>query len=402
MTPAGHPPAADARHGAAWSRTITGYSVTVAEHALHRVASVTAASTSAHRYAIITDETVRGLYAQSVADQFSAGIATTHSIPAGEASKTRESWARLTDELLAAGHGRDSAIIALGGGVVGDLAGFVAATYMRGIPFVQVPTTLLAMIDASVGGKTAVDTPEGKNLVGAFHRPAAVVIDPNVLATLPLRELRAGLAEAIKHGAIADARYFDWIRRWLPALLSERGEPVPSEGANDSVPERNSASLMVELITRSIELKGAVVERDEHENGMRRILNFGHTIGHAVEALSGYRLLHGEAISIGMALEAELAERAGIAERGTAAALRQVLAAAGLPTERPQGIEPTRVIAMARGDKKTRGGMIELALPLAIGRMAGEERGWSVQLGDALLLEVLEERAAQDATDLAK
>ena len=395
------PQSADARRGAPWSRTITGYTVTVAEHALERVAAAAAAATAAHRHAIITDDTVLGLYAKSVADQFPAGGVTTHSIPAGEANKTRESWARLTDELLAAGHGRDSAIIALGGGVVGDLAGFVAATYMRGIPYVQVPTTLLAMIDASVGGKTAVDTPEGKNLVGAFHRPSAVVIDPDVLATLPLRELRAGLAEAIKHGAIADARYFDWIRRWLPTLLGERGGPA-SSGANDSVPERNSASLMVELITRSIELKGAVVERDEHETGIRRILNFGHTIGHAVEALSGYRLLHGEAIAIGMALEAELAERAGIAERGTAATLRQVLTAAGLPTERPYAIEPARVIEMARGDKKARGGMIELALPLGIGRMAGEERGWSVHVGDALLLEVLEERVAPDGTDLAK
>lgn len=401
-TPGDNSPAADAVRGAPWSRTITGYVVTVAEHALERIATLAAESTSAHRYAIITDDTVRGLYAEQVSERFPSGAVTTHSVAAGEASKTRESWARLTDELLASGHGRDSAIIALGGGVVGDLAGFVAATYMRGIPFVQVPTTLLAMIDASVGGKTAVDTPAGKNLVGAFHRPAAVLIDPDVLATLPLRELRGGLAEAIKHGAVANATYFDWVRRWLPVLLGRRQAPDSAPGRNDSVPERNAASLMVDLITRSVEIKGRIVERDERETGIRRILNFGHTVGHAIEALSGYRLLHGEAIAIGMALEAELAERAGIAERGTAATLRDVLGAAGLPTERPQGIEPVRVVEMARGDKKARGGMIELALPLAIGRMAGEERGWSVHVGDQLLLEVLEERAGPEWSDLAK
>ena len=374
----------------------------MAERAIERVASIAAAATSAHRYAIITDETVAGLYGERVAAQFPTGTITTHSVPAGEASKTRESWARLTDELLASGHGRDSAILALGGGVVGDLAGFVAATYMRGIPFVQIPTTLLAMIDASVGAKTAVDTPAGKNLVGAFHRPAAVVVDPDVLATLPDRELRAGLAEAIKHGAIADARYFDWIRRSLPALLAGGAGDAGSLAENDSVPERSAASLMVQLITRSIELKGAVVERDERETGIRRILNFGHTIGHAVEALSGYQLLHGEAIAIGMSLEAELAERAGVAERGTGATLRDVLRAAGLPTERPPAMQPGRIVELAHGDKKARAGAIELALPAELGRMAGEDRGWSVRVGDALLLEVLEERVAPDSPEPAR
>ena len=360
-----------------WARTITGYTVTVAEGGLSRVASTASASTRAHRFALITDDRVRGLYADRVVAQFTDTDVTVMSVPPGEAHKTRETWARLTDELLAAGHGRDSAIIALGGGVIGDLAGFVAATYMRGIPFVQVPTTLLAMIDASVGGKTAVDTPAGKNLVGAFHRPAAVMADPAVLATLPRREMRAGLAEAIKHGVIGDAAYLQRIRRALPSLLEPDAHP--------------SHSLM-DLITRSIELKGEVVERDEKESGRRRTLNFGHTLGHPIEALSGYSLLHGEAISIGMALEAVLAERAGIAERGTAAGVREVLAGAGLPTERPRSIDAARIIAMARGDKKVRAGVSELALPLAIGRMAGEERGWTVHVGDDLIREVVEER----------
>ena len=397
----------DGKHHAArpasepWRRTITGYDVTVAEHALDRLATLVESRGSTHRYAVITDSTVRSLHADRVARQLPAGT-TVHSFPAGETQKTRETWMRLTDEMLAAGHGRDSAIVALGGGVVGDLAGFVAATYMRGIPFVQLPTTLLAMIDAAVGGKTGVDTPAGKNLVGAFHRPAAVIIDPLVLGTLPPRELRAGLAEAIKHGAIADVRYFDWIRRSIPSLLQEGANGLRAGGDNDSIPEQGSPSLMVGLITRSVELKGSIVERDEREGGIRRILNFGHTLGHAIEALSGYHLLHGEAVAIGMALEAELAERAGVAERGTASTLRDVIRSAGLPTERPREIAAARVLEAARGDKKVRGGMIELALPLELGRMAGAERSWSVHVGDALLLEVLEERVAADGPDGAK
>ena len=370
------PVAADAVQPS-WTRTVTGYAITVAESALDRVAAIAAESAAAHRYAVITDDTVRALYADRVVAQFAEADVTVHSVASGEIHKTRESWATLTDELLAAGHGRDSSIIALGGGVIGDLAGFVAATYMRGIPFVQVPTTLLAMIDASVGGKTGVDTPAGKNLVGAFHRPGAVVVDPTVLGTLPPRELRAGLAEAIKHGMIADAAYLSRIREALPDLLAANG---------------HSSRAMTDLITRSIELKGDVVESDEREGGRRRILNFGHTLGHSIESLSGFGLLHGESVAIGMALETELAERAGIAERGTAATLRAILTRAGLPTERPRSIDAGRVVEGARGDKKARAGLTELSLPLAIGRMAGEERGWTMHVGEELMLEVLEER----------
>jgi 3-dehydroquinate synthase len=359
-----------------WTREVTGYPVTVAPEALTRVAATSTAATSAHRFAIITDETVRDLYATGVAASFEHTEVAVLTVPPGETQKTRESWARLTDQLLSLGHGRDSAIIALGGGVVGDLAGFVAATFMRGIPFVQVPTTLLAMIDASIGGKTAVDTPHGKNLVGAFHRPAAVIADPTVLATLPVRELRAGLAEAIKHGVIADAAYFGHLRQTIPSLLAPGGHATPQ---------------MTELIIRSIELKALVVERDEHEAGLRKILNFGHTLGHAIESLGGYELLHGEAVSIGMALEAEVGERAGISARGTADAVRQVLAAAGLPASRPRALDPDRVIEAARADKKTRAGSIELAVPLAIGSMAGEASGWTARIGEELIREVLEE-----------
>src|SRR6185312_7123888 len=205
------------------------------------------------RIAIISDDTVAPLYAARVAASCAPSPVSVLTIPAGEASKTRKQWARLTDELLAAGFGRDSAIIALGGGVVGDLAGFVAATYMRGVPFVQVPTSLLAMIDASIGGKTGVDTPAGKNLVGAFHHPALVIADPRTLATLPPAHLRNGLAEAIKHAVITSRAEYDWLASTLEALLRDGGP---------------DAALAEELVRRNVAIKCSVVARDERESGL--------------------------------------------------------------------------------------------------------------------------------------
>jgi 3-dehydroquinate synthase len=295
-------------------------------------------------------------------------------MPAGERNKTRESWGRLTDDLLAAGFGRDSTIVALGGGMVGDLAGFVAGTFMRGVPVVQVPTTLLAMIDASIGGKTGVDTPAGKNLVGLFHPPAAVVSDPQALGTLELDSLRTGFAEAIKHGVIADSGYFESVTRGLPKLLAPGGA---------------GSDMITPVVVRSIEIKAGIVARDERERGLRKVLNFGHTIGHALEALSGYDLAHGEAVAIGMALEGALAERAGIAASGTSEAIRNALSAAGLPVHRPKGMPGERIIEAMRADKKARRGEIEYALPCRIGAMAGSSSGWAVQVAEDIVLEVL-------------
>jgi 3-dehydroquinate synthase len=351
-----------------------GSSIRIAAGLLSEIGAATRQLAPAHKYAIITDSSVGPLYAQTVRDQFDSGAVEVLSIAAGESNKTRESWARLTDDLLARGFGRDSTIIALGGGVVGDLAGFVAATYMRGIPVVQVPTTLLAMIDASIGGKTAVDTPAGKNLVGIFHPPAAVLVDPQLLATLPLRELRAGLAEALKHGAIADAPYLHDVASGAPRLLSTTG------------PKSDS---MLSLIVRSIEIKADIVSRDEREEGLRKILNFGHTIGHAIELISGFSLLHGEAVAIGMALESELAERVGVAQAGTAATVIKSLQAAGLPTAIPPEFRGGAVIEAMRSDKKGRSGRLAFALPLRIGAMAGENTGWAVSVSDDQLREVL-------------
>jgi 3-dehydroquinate synthase len=334
---------------------------------------------SGRRLAIVSDDVVAPLYAARVAAALAPSPVTILTIPAGEASKTRQNWSRLTDELLDSGFGRDSAIIALGGGVVGDLAGFVAATYMRGIPFVQMPTSLLAMIDAAIGGKTGVDTRAGKNLVGAFHHPALVIVDPRALSTLPLPHVRNGLAEAIKHGVIASRAEFEWIASNLAALLREGGPAI---------------ELADRLVRRNIEIKAAVVARDEREGGVRKTLNFGHTIGHAVESLSGYSMLHGECIAVGMVVEARIAALVGIADPALAGAIAQLLGAAGLPVSVPESMTAAAVLAGTRSDKKARGGFVEYALPAALGAMAGADRGYAIPVPDSAVLEAVSESRA--------
>jgi len=328
----------------------------------------------AHRYVIITDSHVGPLYGSVAQESLGVDPNDVLVIPAGENSKTRGSWGWITDQLIEKGFGRDSAMVALGGGVIGDLAGFVAATFMRGIPIIQAPTTLLAMIDASIGGKTGVDTQAGKNLVGAFHPPAGVLVDPQLLDTLPLRELRTGFAEALKHGAIANRGYFDSVVSAIPRVLYGRG------AAGDS---------LADLIVGSIEIKSGIVARDEHEGGVRKILNFGHTVGHAIEMLSGYSLAHGEAVAIGMTLEAKIAERVGIAMEGMEKEIRSALTAAGLPVERPKDMDPDRILEVMQSDKKARAGEVRYALPRAIGEMAGADSGWTVSVAESIVREVL-------------
>lgn len=349
------------------------YRVTIAAGALDRLGDIVRDVAPAHRYAIVTDSNVGPTYAERVRSTIGASRTSVYTIPAGEANKTRDTWSSLTDELLAAGFGRDTTLIALGGGVVGDVAGFVAATYMRGVPYVQTPTSLLAMIDASVGGKTGVDTPAGKNLVGAFHQPAAVVADTSVLATLPVEHLRAGMAEALKHGVIADAEYFDIV-----TSLASRLSTVDL-----------ASEAMLELVARSVEIKADVVRRDEREGGVRKTLNFGHTIGHAVEFCSDFTLLHGFAVAIGMVYEAKLAERLGVAEAGTSARVRGANRSAGLPDVRPSSIGIDDIVAATHGDKKTRAGQVEYALPSRVGAMIDAEGRWSIPVRDDLVREVL-------------
>ncbi|HET9424341.1 MAG TPA: 3-dehydroquinate synthase [Gemmatimonadaceae bacterium] len=347
---------------------LPSYRVVIEPGATSRMDTLVGEVSEAHRIAVITDSNVDHLYARRIAHQL-GDRARVFPVPAGEKSKTRASWADITDEMLAEGFGRDSLVIAVGGGVVGDLAGFVAATYMRGIPFVQVPTTLLAMIDASVGGKTGVDTPAGKNLVGAFHQPALVVADPQTLATLPANHFRAGLAEALKHGVIADAAYF---------------EKVAAAREGTARDER----ALTGLIAESVRIKASVVARDERESGLRKVLNYGHTLGHAIESVSHYGLLHGEAVAIGMALEAAIAENAGIAQPGTSAAVRNALEAIGLPSAFP-ALDGTAVLEATKSDKKARGGRVEYALPSKIGGMAGEATGWGTPVDDDQVVAVL-------------
>ena len=346
---------------------LPSYEVVVEPGALGHIATLVAPFAERRRIAIVTDSHVDQLYARRVAGHLDG--APIFVIPAGEAAKTRDTWALVTDELLAAGYARDTLIIALGGGVVGDLAGFVASTYMRGVPFVQIPTTLLSMIDASVGGKTGVDTVAGKNLVGSFHQPALVVADPGVLATLPANHFRAGLAEALKHGVIADAEYFERI------------------AASRESTARDERSL-TGLISQSVRIKASVVGRDERESGLRKVLNFGHTIGHAIESVSNYALLHGEAVAIGMALESALAERIGVAKPGTSDAIRAALNGIGLPSTFP-ALDRDAVIAATKSDKKSRAGRVEYALPQQVGSMAGEASGWSIPVDDDAVSAVL-------------
>ncbi|MBM3270642.1 MAG: 3-dehydroquinate synthase, partial [Candidatus Sericytochromatia bacterium] len=269
-------------------------------------------------------------------------------VPPGEGTKSLSRAIRLYDAMAAAGLERRNPVIAVGGGVIGDLGGFLAATYLRGVPFVQVPTTLLAQIDSSVGGKVAVNLAAGKNLVGAFHQPASVVADPLVLHTLPPRQFRAGLAELIKYGAILDAGLFATIESRLRDLHDR------------------DLSVLVPLIARACELKAQVVAADEREGGLRRILNFGHTVGHAIEAVAGYgNILHGEAVAIGMVAAARLGALAGTCGAGVAEKLAAVLGAAGLPTA--TDLSPDRLVAAMATDKKVADGRVSWVLPTAIG-----------------------------------
>jgi 3-dehydroquinate synthase len=326
----------------------------------------------ATRHALIADATVAGHLGSRVRRLIEqAGPCDLFTFPAGEWNKNREQWSRLSDAMLAAGIGRDGAVVALGGGVTGDLAGFVAATYLRGIPYVQVPTTALAMIDSSVGGKTGVDTRHGKNLVGAFHQPRAVVADVLTLATLPASHAAAGLAEALKHGVIADADYFTRV-----------------VGLADALRARDPAAWQ-DVVARSVEIKAGIVSADEREGGQRAILNFGHTVGHAVEAVRGYQVLHGEAVALGMYAEACLGEAAGVTRAGVSATIREALSAFSLPTELDPG-EREELLDRMRFDKKIRRGTVRFALVEKVGNAARGKAGeWTFPIPEDAVRAVL-------------
>jgi 3-dehydroquinate synthase len=348
------------------------YDILIAPGLVRQVGKLLEQYCPAAAYAVISDSHVAKLYGESLAKQVSGAGCQVElfTFPAGERNKTRETWASLSDRMLAAHFGRDCAVIALGGGVVGDVAGFVAATYLRGVPLVQVPTSLLAMIDSSIGGKTGVDAAAGKNLLGAFHQPRLVVADLELLGSLSTGQLAAGLAEAVKHGVIADAEYFHFLERDHARILAK------------------DAPSLERVVRRSVEIKAAIVAQDEREAGRRAILNFGHTIGHAIEATSKYEVLHGEAVAMGMVYEAQLAESLGIAGAGTAQRIAGLLERFRLPVERPESRVEELIEAM-RGDKKARAGAIRFALPQTIGTVYGDvARGWTVPVEDERIREL--------------
>lgn len=305
----------------------------------------------AKRFVVVTDDTVAGLYGDTVLNSLRQAGFSPDSItfPAGEASKTMATVAQLASRLAQLGIDRKDGLIALGGGVTGDITGFLAASYLRGIPFVQIPTTLLAQVDSSVGGKTGVDIPEGKNLIGAFYQPRAVYIDSQVLKTLPTAELLNGIAEVIKYGVIYDQGFFIYLEKHREAILN-RDLPV-----------------LEQVIKTCCTIKAEVVSKDEREADLRRILNFGHTIGHAVEADSGYQLAHGSAVAIGMVAASAIAVAKGFFKAADAARVTTLIHSFGLPTSIPAVSNREKLKGYLLTDKKTVAGRPFFVLPTSIG-----------------------------------
>ena len=302
--------------------------------------------------AVVTNSVVAPLYLGAVRAALEGAGARVIEVlvPDGEQAKQWSTLDRVLDALLAARLGRDATIVALGGGVVGDLAGFAAAIYQRGVHFIQVPTTLLAQVDSSVGGKTAINHARGKNMIGAFHQPLTVISDVATLDSLPERELRSGLAEVIKHGAALDQPFFDWLESHIERLLAR---------------ERDA---LIHAVRRSCELKAAVVAEDERETGRRALLNLGHTFGHAIEAATGFGpWLHGEAVAAGMVMAAELSARAGLLARPDAKRISALVSRAGLPIRAPQ-LARERWHELISLDKKSAAGRVRFVLLDAIGR----------------------------------
>jgi 3-dehydroquinate synthase len=327
-------------------KTVRSYEIHIGTEILDRMGMIIAMHRWAQRYILITDENVAALYGEPVQTALQkAGLGVDRiAVAPGEASKGIPTLLAITDRLTSLGADRQSALIALGGGVVGDLTGFAAAIYMRGIPVIQVPTTLLAQVDGSIGGKTGVDTPAGKNMLGAFHQPKAVFIDVAFLKTLPGAMIRSGLAEVIKYGVIDS-----------PDLLDDLEEAVANESLREPL-------LLERLITAACRIKKQLVESDERDRGIRRILNFGHTVGHAVEASSGYRLSHGESVAIGIVAAARLSARLHGLPAADASRIETLIGSVGLPVHLCAGMDPEEIRLRLALDKKQEGGTANYVL----------------------------------------
>ncbi len=344
------------------------YSIRIERGLLKTIGADICSKNIAKRFCIISDDQVAGLYGDQLRQSLSESglVAELLTFPRGEVSKSLETLGSLASRLARKGYDRGDALIALGGGVAGDITGFLASIYMRGIPFIQVPTTLLAQVDSSVGGKTGVDIPEGKNLIGAFYQPEAVYIDPDVLSTLPEQELLGGLAEVIKYGIIWDRTFFDFLTEKRVEILS----------LDDSA--------VLPLLARCCQIKAQVVEQDEREGGLRRILNFGHTMGHAVEAASNFTLIHGLAIAIGMRAASDLAVLGKYCAPEDAVAIRRLLEDFGLPVEIPPGLDRSVIRRFLLTDKKTVGGRVFFVLPQKIGRVIITDKVASADIDEVL------------------
>lgn len=335
----------------------SSYVITVGTRLLARLPQLLKKGHSASSYTIIADKTTTKLFGNKLLSKLrTAGLKTVLlSVPTGEQAKQQKHKTALEEAMLKAGVDRRGVVLALGGGVVGDLAGFVAATYMRGIAFIQLPTTLLAMVDSSVGGKTGIDTPQGKNLIGAFHQPSAVYADLDTLQNLPDAELRNGLVEAAKMFLTSDAKSFAFLEKNLERALTK------------------DTRVLAEVISRAVRIKGVVVERDERESGERMILNFGHTIGHALEKLADYKVLHGQAVALGILVEAQLAHNLGRLSAGELAAIHTMLTRLDTPVSVLKRFKHSDIVAMTRGDKKSLAGQARYVILRGIGKV--EESG---------------------------
>jgi len=329
------------------------YPIYVGEGILSRTGELLQLVGLGGRVAIVTNPTVAQLYLDPVHDALrQVGIEVTPIlVPDGEEHKNLTSLSKIFDRLIQERFDRKSCVLALGGGVVGDLAGFAAATYVRGVSYVQVPTTLLAQVDSSVGGKTGVNHQDGKNLIGAFYQPRLVLIDVDVLGSLPRRELVAGLAEVIKYGIIEDPALFNLLEKNIEKLVAV------------------DRQLLIHVITTSCAIKAKVVEKDEREDDYRAVLNFGHTVGHALEAATGYRqFLHGEAVGVGMAEAAAISAHEGFCDQGSVERIRGLIKKAGLPGKIPAGLSPQALVSRMELDKKSIGGRIKFVMCAGIGK----------------------------------
>lgn len=357
------------------------YDLVVGSGLMERLAADLSREPLGNRYVVISDSTVMKLYGNELTECLrGAGLKVDRiGFPEGESSKSRKMKQYLEEHMLGLGLGRDCCVIACGGGVTGDLAGFTASTYLRGVPVVMYPTTLLSMVDSSIGGKTAIDVPEGKNLLGTFHQPRAVYIDVSLLETLPRRHLLSGMAEVVKHGIIKDREFVK--------VLEDRGEDLL-----DGDPDAQK-----EIILESCRIKSEVVTADEKELDYRRILNYGHTLGHAMEAASNYSLYHGEAISLGMAMEAGLAESLEILPAKERERQDALLKKLGLPVKAKvvlkallgRAVRPPDILSYVHQDKKTREGITEYVLPVRLGQMKRYKKKVGVPVDDKTTLTLL-------------